>query len=156
MATFRPRRPASSAHSRRQRGVMLIEALIAILIFSIGILGIVGLQASAVKQSTDARYRAEAAYLAEQLLGQMWTGKRDVATLTARYASSCGTACTGYATWFNNVQAVLPNVFEDQDTKPEVLISPGGVVTITVKWRAPGDDNNSDPHHYDVEAQIQQ
>jgi type IV pilus assembly protein PilV len=155
MATTRTPLPAL-ARARLQGGVMLIEALIAILIFSIGILGIVGLQAAAVKQSTDARYRAEAAYLAEQLLGQMWIGQRDAATLTARYASSCGTACAGYAAWFNNVKSVLPNVFEDQDTKPDVLISPQGVVTITLKWRAPGDDNNTDPHRYDVEAQIQQ
>ena len=32
-----------------QSGVMLLEALIAILIFSLGVLGIVGMQASAIK-----------------------------------------------------------------------------------------------------------
>ena len=52
----------AAARLRRQGGFMLIEALIAILIFSIGILGIVGLQAAAVNQSTDARYRSEAAF----------------------------------------------------------------------------------------------
>ena len=35
----------------RQSGVMLLEALIAILIFSLGILGLVGMQASAVRAS---------------------------------------------------------------------------------------------------------
>ncbi len=33
---------------KNQSGVMLLEALIAILIFSIGILGIVGMQASTI------------------------------------------------------------------------------------------------------------
>jgi type IV pilus assembly protein PilV len=43
---------------------MLLEALIAILIFSFGILGLVGLQANAINLSTDAKYRADAALLA--------------------------------------------------------------------------------------------
>jgi len=74
--------------ARRQSGVMLIEALIAILIFSIGILGIVGLQSSAVKASTDAKYRSEAALLANELIGRMWASDRTQATLQAAFASA--------------------------------------------------------------------
>ena len=51
----------------KQSGVMLLEALIAILIFSLGVLGIVGMQASAVKASRDAKYRADAGLLAARL-----------------------------------------------------------------------------------------
>lgn len=72
----------------RQSGVMLIEALIALLIFSIGILGIVGLQSSAVTASSDAKYRSEAALLANELIGQMWAGNRTQAALQAAYLSS--------------------------------------------------------------------
>lgn len=136
-----------------QRGMMLIEALIAILIFSIGILGIIGLQASAVKQSTDARYRAEAAYMADQLLGQMWTSQRDVTTLQARF-NSCGSSCAGYYAWYNNLKAILPGVDDGGDTAPQVNVDPQGIVTITIKWRAPGDDTSADPHQYNVNAQI--
>src|SRR5439155_165247 len=49
---------------KRQDGVMLLEALIAILIFSIGILAVVGLQAVSIRNVTDAKHRTEAAYLA--------------------------------------------------------------------------------------------
>ena len=49
----------------RQSGVMLLEAMIAILIFSLGVLGVVGMQAMAVAASRDAKYRADAALLAE-------------------------------------------------------------------------------------------
>ena len=38
------------------------------MVFSFGVLGLVRLQASAVKMSTDARQRAEATFLADQLL----------------------------------------------------------------------------------------
>src|SRR5205823_13644336 len=48
-----------------ERGVMLIEALAAILIFSIGILAVVGMQAVAIKDVASAKYRSEAAFLAQ-------------------------------------------------------------------------------------------
>ena len=54
-----------------QQGSVLLEALIAILIFSFGILAITGLQAAMMKNSADATYRAEAAYIVQQRLGQM-------------------------------------------------------------------------------------
>ena len=59
--------------SAAQRGAYLLEALIGILIFSFGILGIVGLQAQAIRFTNDSEYRAEAVYLANSLISQMWT-----------------------------------------------------------------------------------
>ena len=146
-----PFRPA-----RRQRGVMLIEALIAILIFSIGILGIVGLQASAVQQSTDAKNRAEAAYLADQLMGAMWTDNRTVANLQAKY-QSCGSSCSGFWTWYGTVKKTLPGVADSiADTQPQVSVDGSGIVTITLSWRSTGEDASSLPHHFDIQAQIGQ
>lgn len=95
---------SGKARVGRQRGVMLIEALIAILIFSIGVLGIIGLQGSAVKVSTDARYRSEAALLANEIIGQMWSGNRTQATLQAAYASANSAAFL-----VNNTQICQPN-----------------------------------------------
>ena len=46
-----------------QSGVMLLEALIAILIFSLGILSLVALQATAVQLTSDAKYRTDATLL---------------------------------------------------------------------------------------------
>jgi type IV pilus assembly protein PilV len=58
---------------RRQRGAYLLEALIGILIFALGVLGIVGLQAASLHTTADTQLRAEAVFAANQLLGQMWT-----------------------------------------------------------------------------------
>ena len=55
-----------------QSGVMLLEALIGILIFSMGILAMIAMQAAAVTASADAQYRSEAAYLANQIISEMW------------------------------------------------------------------------------------
>jgi len=48
----------------KQQGVMLLEALVGILIFSIGILAMLGMQAVGMRNTIDSKYRSEAAYLA--------------------------------------------------------------------------------------------
>lgn len=75
---------------------MLLEALIAILIFSMGILAIVALQAVSIKLAGDAKYRSDAALLAEELLAQMWTGDHTPATLSAVFGTNAN-ACTAQA-----------------------------------------------------------
>ncbi len=67
-------------HASAQRGIALIEALIAILLFSMGVLALVGLQSAMIKNSSDADFRAEASYLAQQWIGRMWA---DPTNLTA-------------------------------------------------------------------------
>lgn len=52
-----------------QRGIVLLESLIAILIFSIGILGAVGLQATVIKNTSEAQYRAVASSYVQQRIG---------------------------------------------------------------------------------------
>jgi Tfp pilus assembly protein PilV len=72
----------------RQTGAYLLEALIGILIFALGVLGIVGLQAASLRTTSDSALRAEAVFAANQLLGQMWTD--DGTALAANYASAIG------------------------------------------------------------------
>jgi type IV pilus assembly protein PilV len=55
-----------------QRGVMLLEALLGILIFSIGILALIAMQAAAISAQSDAQVRVEAANLASKLLSKVW------------------------------------------------------------------------------------
>lgn len=62
-----------------QRGVMLLEALISIAIFSVAVLGLIGLQSAAIRNAGEARQRAVAAFYANQIIGQMWS---DLANLT--------------------------------------------------------------------------
>ena len=54
--------------------------MIAILIFSVGVLAIVGLQATMIKNTADSKYRAEASYIAQQRIGLMWADPDNVAT----------------------------------------------------------------------------
>ncbi len=63
---------AMSIPFAKQGGVALLEALIAILIFSIGILGVVALQANMIQATGDAKFRSEASYIAQQRVGKIW------------------------------------------------------------------------------------
>ncbi len=131
--TFIPQR-------RKQSGVMLLEALIGILIFSLGILALVGMQAIAVRLSTDARDRAEASNLASQLVGDMWTNR---ATLANYAYDGTGTPPAALQDWVDQVEASLPDA---DDNPPTVTIaasalgaSVGTETTITLRWRNPSE-----------------
>lgn len=56
-----------------QQGIVLLEALIAILLFSMGVLALVGLQAAMLQNTTDSKFRSEASYIAQQKVGEMWS-----------------------------------------------------------------------------------
>lgn len=112
----------------RQDGIVLLEALAAILVFSFGILAFLWMQASATRQVTDSKYRLEASFTANQLLGEMWVNRGKL----TEYAGK-DKAVTG-----------LPN------GKRTVVIN-GTEVTITISWQAPGE---SKAHTYQAVAQI--
>ena len=58
---------------------MLIEAMVAILIFSLGILTVISLQATSIRLTDDARMRTTATLLANRLIGQMWVNGNTIA-----------------------------------------------------------------------------
>ncbi|MDM0009119.1 hypothetical protein QTI51_30395 [Variovorax sp. J22G73] len=78
----------------RQRGMFLIEAVVAILLFMLGILGMVGLSAQAVTTQSDAEYRTLAAQWASQIGQEAWISASrsgvDPVTRAAKLAESLG------------------------------------------------------------------
>lgn len=135
------------------QGVMLIEALIAILIFSIGILAVVGLQAAAIKTVADSKYRSEASFLANQLVAQMWTDSGNIANYA--YPGS-GTVPSTLTTWIAQVNARMPGAAA---VPPIVTITgasaQGGNVTVEVRWRSPEETAQGlPPHNYRVLASV--
>lgn len=127
------------------RGATLIESLVAILIFSIGILAVVALQAAAIKNATTAKYRTEASLLADQIVGQMWGDDKTNAALQANYSSPDGAK---FLAWKADVEATLPGAAANP---PTVTIDANNLVTVTVRWQIPGDPA---PHNYVLVAQV--
>lgn len=70
--------PTPSSARASQTGVALIEVLVSILLFSLGILGLIGLQTRAISLSVDAEDRNRAALIANDIATTMWI-KRTVA-----------------------------------------------------------------------------
>lgn len=155
-----------------QAGIVLLEALIAIVLFGVGVIGLLGLQANSIKESTNAKFRSDASLLADQLVGKMWVSNHDYAALQAAYASPSGTE---YVKWVGTAgapgpaMANLPHKAAGTGAspsagtpKPTVVITevPGGVgtnvpttslVTITMYWQAPYE---SAEHQYSIVTQI--
>lgn len=122
-----------------QKGVMLLEALIGILIFSIGILALIAMQSVAVTQVRDAHYRTDAAILAEQMLGN----------LTLITSSNPPVSPSAAITlWQTSVAQLLPSGSGTVTTAANPLGNKVTNVTITVTWRAPG--ASSDSNHVTV------
>ncbi|NDZ12664.1 fimbrial assembly protein [Variovorax sp. WS11] len=94
---------------RREAGIALLEVLIAILVFSFGVLGMIGLQARAIGISVDAADRNRAALLANEIASTMWLGNTvSVAsgTLTAWKARVADPASGGLPSGVGTVTAV--------------------------------------------------
>lgn len=133
---------------RLQSGIVMLEGLIAILIFSLGILAIVGTQAVAVKQVSDAQYRSEAGLLANRLVGEMWSSDRDTAALQTKF----NTGGAGYNAWLEDVTAALPGVAAN----PPTVVVGSDEITITVYWLAPSEVSSATAHKYVLITQVTQ
>src|SRR3990172_9268673 len=145
-----------------QRGSMLLEALIAILLFSMGILGLMGLQAIAIKNTADAKYRTEAAFLANQIIGQMWTENPANLPAYAHNPTTAGvcnfgggaSANANVTAWLGNASTlgtVAGNLPGGTSVRQQITICAGNLVTVTICWQGP---QEAAPHNYVAIAQI--
>jgi type IV pilus assembly protein PilV len=107
---------------KHQQGSMLLEALIAVLIFSLGILALVGLQGTMIKNTGSSKYRADASYIAEQRIGAMWADPANLASYVDASAVSISD---------------LPNGMR------QVTSLGSGSYKVTIGWTAPGETTNA-------------
>jgi type IV pilus assembly protein PilV len=142
----------------RQKGVMLLEALIGILIFSVGILAMVGMQAAAFSASADAKNRADAAAYASDIISRIWmnidrtsdasiitslnnfqlnTGGSDC-NFTGGQADNTNTAVTQ---WVSAVTDSATGLLGATAGMQQIVVSTANLnrVTVTVCWQTPQD-----------------
>lgn len=121
-------KPARGTGQGRQRGATLIESLVAMLLFSLGVLAMVTMQGSMVNAQTDAKIRADASYLAGEVIGKMWS---DLTNIASYNGTSCASQ-TRCAEWQSKVTQQLPGgsgaITFDSSTND---------VTITIGWSTP-------------------
>jgi len=128
--------PVHRPGARGERGATLIEGMLAILIFSIGILGIMGLHAASIRNTTDAQFRAEASHLANGVIARMRV--YDAGLVTTDFASPSGAQFTQWLTDLAAAKATLPGMAANPPT-----VAFGGAtgreITVTIFWQAGGD-----------------
>jgi type IV pilus assembly protein PilV len=120
-------RRISFSHPSAQQGVMLIEAMVAILLFSVGVLAIAGLQATMIENTNSSKFRTEASYIAQQKIGVMW-------------ADPINTLASLHNIAPNSPQSDISNLLPG-GTITVVLMPPStDQYVITVGWTAPGEN----------------
>lgn len=156
--------PGSRATSLAQRGGFLLEALVGILIFTLGVLGLFAMQARAIGYSSDVQYRGEAAYLANAYLSKMWAMPR--ATLPAlfddageaeydAFALAIQSRLPGAATIVPNpiVTITQPPAGGSVDAVTNVALTDNStLVTVQIQWLQPANIEGAPPttHQYTI------
>lgn len=112
----------------RQTGAALLEALVGVLIFSIGILAVIGMQGTALRTVSDAKYRADASFIANQTLARAWGNPTNLAAMAVTDES----------------------ISELPGGKRSVEVD-GSRITVTIRWQPPG---SQDEHSFVVVGHV--
>jgi type IV pilus assembly protein PilV len=156
--------PRTVPARKQQEGILLIEALFAIVVFSLGVLALVGFQASAIRASAEARSRSDATLVASQIISDIWAGNpagNNPSQITgASLNAFIGNQIVG---WRARAASMLPQSALPGGAQPlTITVSSGAndgaqvtnVVAVTVKWLAPGEAAGTPVHSLTLSTQI--
>jgi type IV pilus assembly protein PilV len=122
--------PGAASAVGRQSGVSLIEVLVAVVVLSIGLLGLAGLQASGIRVGQSSILRSQAAQLAYDMVERIRVNQAAAASyeiaLAATAPSGTSTAALDLQDWRRRLQS-LPG------GTGSVAVA-GTAVTIVVQW----------------------
>ncbi len=122
---------------RRQRGLSLIEVLIAMLILAIGLLGIAAMQAITLRNSQSAFDRTQAVVLSYAMLDRMRANAPAARAGNYNLAETCAVP-TGTTTLIQNDHRLwiqeLRGTMGDATTTCGTISCVASVCSITVKW----------------------
>ena len=122
-----------------QRGIALLEALIAVTLLAIALIGAIGIQARAVGALSDATARSEATMAGESLVGIM---ANDQLNLSQYVLIATGTPSTRLAPWYNETRSVIPGAAITVAVTPEAGTTHNRI-DIAISWaRKAGDPLN--------------
>lgn len=148
-----------SGNNHNTRGFSLIEVLVALLVLSVGLLGLAALQTVALKSNHSAYHRSQATFLAYDMLDRMRANRN--AAMAGDYniamnespASGTTVAAQDLTDWINNdVAQYIPS------GDGAISCDANGLCTVTVQWdesRAGGTATaGSDTAQFVLEAEI--
>ena len=124
---------------KKQKGSILLEALIAILIFSMGILALMGMQATAINTVSESKYRSDSGFLANRIIGQIWADRTNFASYACNPCTTTGTGNVDTRAWATEIQSgalQLPGV-TDAANQPTITLGANNQVQVQIFWRTP-------------------
>lgn len=151
-----PRLPAARpGRARAQRGFTLIEAMVALIVLSVGLLGIAAMYVETLRANRTSLFRTQAVALATDIADRMRSNR-----LPAN-AYACGSPCDPGAggnaiadadltEWVNSVAATLPGGTADVAFTAPGANTPAAYV-VTISWNEVGQD---DPVAYELRVEI--
>ena len=121
----------------RQSGFTLLEVLVAILVLSIGLLGLAGLMASSIRNNHSAYQRTQATWLAYDMIDRMRVNRANSIASANNYniaigtasSSSSGLAGTDVTNWKTTLASALP-----AGDGSVAVDSTSRAVTVIVQW----------------------
>lgn len=124
--------PLGTRHAH-QRGISLIEALIAMVVLSLGLLGLAGLQISSLKFNQTASLRSKAVALAYDMQERVRASAQDFTAIPfAAYAN------TQITNWQGDVAAQLPGgvgaICRISDPANPAACDGGAFYVVSVTW----------------------
>lgn len=134
------RTPAISLYRRHASGFTLIEVMISILIFSLGMLGTAALQAKAVQFAEQNADRSRAAVLANEMVSSLWAFQS--ATPDTTFLSNWKLRVS------NSAVSGVPNGTGSVATA-------GRTAVVTITWKAPSAPSGAPSNSYATTVVIQ-
>ncbi|MFG6667647.1 type IV pilus modification protein PilV [Halomonas sp. HNIBRBA4712] len=95
----------------KQRGISLIESLVAMLIMSVGLLGVVALQTNSLSQQRSAYLETQATNMAQDMMDRIRANRSEASAYSLDFgedSSGTGLVANDTATWISDLNAVLP------------------------------------------------
>ena len=124
-----------------QSGGGLVEGLMSLVVLSVGILGLIGMQATLIQDNTESRVRMQAGFFATSVLGMAAANPENVGCFIVNSAQSVPCispdAQAQATSWTDQVGSALPG---SATVPPSVAYdAASGQLTVTLRWQMRGD-----------------
>ena len=141
-----------SPQIRRQSGSFIIEALISLILFGVGLMGLLALTAQGLNQVGQSKARNDASYMVGELLSEMWVSSNVNLTTWAARLQAAIPGATGLVYLSScNCSATVTNVCSSPASGTIAVANPQAV-TVCVSWTDHKDSAN--PHRYQASSMI--
>ena len=144
---------------RPMRGFTLIEAMVALVVLAVGMLGIAGLYVMTLRSGGGAIYRMQAVNLASDLADRIRANRganvsyAGVAADNNCYGAGSVDCAPGLMAandlfvWQNQVVATLPNGNSAVTVTPGAAVTDPFIYTITITWQGAGETAATQPSY---------